>query len=501
MFNLLNQTLNKEKKNIAISGSGFAGLASAAILASKGYNVDLYEKNSSLGGRARKFESDGFMFDMGPSWYWMPEVFEGFFQLFGKKSSDFYELLRLDPSYRVFWPDQEYWDIPASMEELVQLFESQEKGAGPKLLAFLNEAERKYRAGMQKFVWKPSLSPLEFVRLEILKESFRLDLFKSVSAHIRKYFSNPRLIELLEFPVLFLGARPADTPALYTLMNFADMKLGTFYPMGGMHKIVEAFEQIAREQGVNFHLNSEIQAVRIEGKTLTTVTVNQEEIPFDGMVCASDYQHFDQNILPANHRSYTGEYWEKRIMAPSCLLFYLGVDKKIPELRHHNLFFDRDFNQHAEEIYTTHKWPEEPLFYVCCPSVTDPGVAPIGHENLFILIPVSTNISDTPEHHEIYFEKVMDRLEKRTGTEIRNHIVFKRSYAHSDFIQDYHAYRGNAYGLANTLRQTAFLKPKMHHKGIKNLVFSGQLTVPGPGMPPSIISGQLAATLINNYLN
>jgi phytoene desaturase len=488
--------LNKNKKDIAVIGSGFAGLSAAALLAQMGHEVTLYEKNSTIGGRARVFEAEGFVFDMGPSWYWMPEVFEEYFARFGKSHKDFYDLIRLDPSYRVFWKDNTHWDIPATKKELIDLFEETEKGAGKKLEEFLKEASVKYEAGMKKFVWKPSLSILEFADMQLLRETLRLDLFKSVSAHIRKYFSHPKLIELLEFPVLFLGAKPSDTPALYTLMNFADMELGTWYPMNGMHEIIKAFEKIALDQGVKIETNAAIEGVKLSGKIITHVSVNGSDIQADEVVCAADYHHFEQQILPKNYRQYTEKYWDKRVMAPSCLLFYLGIDKKLNNIQHHNLFFDRDFQQHAEEIYATHVWPEDPLFYVCCPSKTDPSVAPEGKENIFILIPVSTYIEDEESLREKYLFKVLTRMESITGQSIREHIIYKKSYAHRDFREDYNAFRGNAYGLANTLKQTAFLKPRMKNPKIENLIYTGQLTVPGPGMPPSIISGQLAAGII-----
>lgn len=488
--------MNKNKKDIAVIGSGFAGLSAAALLAQMGYEVTLYEKNSTIGGRARVFEAEGFVFDMGPSWYWMPEVFEEYFARFGKSHKDFYDLIRLDPSYRVFWKDNTHWDIPATKKELIDLFEETEKGAGKKLEEFLKEASVKYEAGMKKFVWKPSLSILEFADMQLLRETLRLDLFKSVSAHIRKYFSHPKLIELLEFPVLFLGAKPSDTPALYTLMNFADMELGTWYPMNGMHEIIKAFEKIALDQGVKIETNATIEGVKLSGKIITHVSVNGSDIQADEVVCAADYHHFEQQILPKNYRQYTEKYWDKRVMAPSCLLFYLGIDKKLNNIQHHNLFFDRDFQQHAEEIYATHVWPEDPLFYVCCPSKTDPSVAPKGKENIFILIPVSTYIEDEESLREKYLFKVLTRMESITGQSIREHIIYKKSYAHRDFREDYNAFRGNAYGLANTLKQTAFLKPRMKNPKIENLIYTGQLTVPGPGMPPSIISGQLAAGII-----
>lgn len=479
-------------KKISIIGSGFAGISAAAYLAKAGNDVHVFEKNDQLGGRARQFSSDGFTFDMGPSWYWMPDVFEKFFNDFGHKVSDFYDLKRLSPSYRVFYPGDEIIDIPSSLDELYALFEHIEPGSTPHLKRFLNEAEFKYDIGISEMVQKPGRSITEFMDLELAKNALKLDVFKPFSKYIRKYFKDPRLLQLLEFPVLFLGAMPKDIPALYSLMNYADMALGTWYPMGGMHNIVEAMVNTAREQGVTFHTNTTVSEIKTLNKSASAIVINGEEIESDVVVGASDYQHTEQ-LLNKEHRNYDNNYWDKRVMAPSCLLYYVGVNKRLKNLLHHNLFFDEDFAPHAEEIYARPQWPTKPLFYVSCPSLTDPSVAPEGHENLFLLIPVAPGIKETPEIQNKYFDMIVNRLEQRTGQTIKDSIVYKRSYAYSDFVKDYNSFKGNAYGLANTLKQTAILKPKLKSKKLNNLYFTGQLTVPGPGVPPAIISGEVVA--------
>lgn len=489
-------------KKISVIGSGFAGLSAACYLSKNGYDVTVFEKNSQAGGRARTINEAGFLFDMGPSWYWMPDVFEDFFNDFGKTTSDFYELKRLDPSYKIFWGKNDVWNIPSDYSELCALFESVEKGSSEKLNRFLKEAEFKYNNGMKDLVNKPSLSATEFMKWGIIKNTFRIDLFKSFSKHVRNYFTNPKLIQLLEFPVLFLGALPQNTPALYSLMNYADIKLGTWYPMGGMHKIIEAMTKIAVSNGVKINLNSNVTKIIMNGSANSKgIQVNDRLEESSAIVAAADYQYVDQTLVPDKFKTYTSEYWNKRTLAPSCLIYYVGVNKKIKNLEHHNLFFDKDFKKHSDEIYTTLKWPTAPLFYVSCPSKTDPSVAPENNENLFILIPVSTGLNDTPEIRQTYFEMVLGRLEELTGETIKPHIVFKRSYAHSDFISDYNSFKGNAYGLANTLMQTAFLKPKAKSTKIHNLFYAGQLTVPGPGVPPSIISGKIASELLTNKIN
>ncbi len=434
------------------------------------------------------------MFDMGPSWYWMPDVFEQFFARFGKKTSDYYDLVRLDPSYSVIFGKGTQMDLPASMEGLYALFEQYEVGSSANLRKFLAEAQYKYEVGMTDFVHKPSHSILEFADIRILMSLFRLQMFQSISSHIRKLFKNEHLIQLLEFPVLFLGATPQKTPALYSLMNYADMSLGTWYPMGGMHKIVEGMVSLANELGVDIRLDEEVQHIYVPNGHATKVMTTRGEYQADVVVAGADYHHVEQNLLQQPLRNYSAGYWDKRVMAPSSLLFYLGVNKRIKNLRHHNLFFDADFQRHAEEIYETPRWPSEPLFYVCAPSVTDPSVAPEGCENLFILIPLAPGLEgDDDATREQYYHIVMNRLEQHVGEDIRSYVTYRRTYAHRDFQRDYHAFKGNAYGLANTLLQTAFLKPKLKSKKVANLYYTGQLTTPGPGVPPSLISGQVVA--------
>jgi len=480
-------------QKVIVIGAGFAGLSAATSLADAGFEVHVLEKNDHAGGRARIFESDGFMFDMGPSWYWMPDVFERYFATFGKKPSDYYDLVRLDPSYKVIFPENETWNIPANLDDFKSLLENIEPGASKKLDHFLQEAKYKYDVGVHDIVYKPSLSALEFADARIAKGMLKLHLFKAFSKYIRKFFKDERILKLMEFPVLFLGAKPENTPALYSIMNYADIKLGTWYPMGGMHMIIKGMQKLAQEKGVTFHFNSAVTKIKNSGSVVTGVETNEGDILADYIVAGADYHHVEQILLQPELRKYDEKYWQNRVMAPSSLLFYLGIDKKIPNLEHHNLFFDEDFRPHAEAIYDTATWAEKPLFYVCCPSKTDASVAPEGKENLFVLIPAAPGISDPEAIREKYYHIIMDRLEKYCGTSIRQHVIFKRSYAQSNFIEDYNSFKGNAYGLANTLMQTAFLKPKMRSSKITNLVYTGQLTTPGPGVPPSLISGQVAA--------
>jgi len=480
-------------KTVLVIGSGFAGLSAATALAAKGFQVKIVEKNTDIGGRARKFSASGFTFDMGPSWYWMPDVFENYFAKFGKKVSDYYELERLDPSYRVVYSKEEQVDIPAKMNELEALFEQYEPGAGTQLKKFLEQAAYKYEVGINNLVYKPGRSLTEFASPKLLYDVVRMDVFQSMAKHVRKFFKNEKLVQLMEFPVLFLGALPENTPALYSLMNYADMALGTWYPKGGMHKIVEGMAKLAEEMGVEILTDHEVKSINSTNGSINSITTSQGDLKADVIVAGADYHHVETQLLPVKYRNYSDDYWDKRVMAPSSLIYYLGVDKKLDNLLHHNLFFDTDFKPHAHTIYTDPSWPEDPLFYVSVTSKTDPNAAPEGCENVFILIPVAPDLDDTDEIRERYYQQVMDRLERLSGQSIREHVVYKRSFAHRDFKNDYNSFKGNAYGLANTLKQTAILKPSLKNKKLKNLYYTGQLTVPGPGVPPSLISGQVVA--------
>ncbi|MBC7888514.1 MAG: phytoene desaturase [Ferruginibacter sp.] len=500
-------------KKVVIIGSGFAGLSAASFMAKAGWDVSVLEKHDTSGGRARQLVEQGFTFDMGPSWYWMPAVFERFFNCFGKNVADYYGLSRLDPSYRIYWPD-DAMDIPADYDELKSLFEKTEPGSGVMLDKFIQEAAYKYEVGINKLVHKPGQSLLEFADWELVMGVFKLDVFNSMKSHVGKHFKNSKLRELLEFPVLFLGALPQHTPALYSLMNYADIKLGTWYPQGGMYKIVEAMTNLAKELGVKFYFNHDVTEIKIDKGLATKVitrpnkpvpvndanSFNQDQLSTtrsfdaDAVIGGADYHFIESKLLPPEYRSYTEKYWDKRIMAPSCLLYYVGLKKKLSNLLHHTLFFDVSFDIHGKEIYTSPRWPSSPLFYVCASSVTDTTVAPEGCENLFFLIPVASGLEgDTEELRDKYFEMILARFENKIAQSVKDFIIYKKSYSVSNFKSDFNSFKGNAYGLANTLLQTAILKPGLRSKKIANLFYTGQLTVPGPGVPPSLISGEVVA--------
>lgn len=479
-----------------IIGSGISGLAAAAVLAQRGVKVTILEQNPTVGGRARTWEQEGFIFDMGPSFYWMPDVFERFFARFGSSAAHHYQLKQLSPSYSVIFGMDDRWDMPAGREAVSALFEKEEPGSGKKLTAFLDEAAVKYRLGMQEIVYKPSLSWSEYMDPQIMIGLLRTSVLSSLRSHVRKNFKSARIRQVMEFPVLFLGATPQDTPALYSLMNHADIDLGTWYPLGGMGKVMDAMQRIAEEQGAVIRTSEPVKRIIVKDGKAVGVETDSGTHTADTVLATADYHHVEKDLLPPEHRSYSEKYWEGRTMAPSTLLFYIGLDTRIPNMEHHTLFFDEDLDRHGADIYEHKRWPEKPLFYVSCTSKTDTSVAPLGCENLVILIPIASGSVDDEPTREHYFHLIADRMQRHFGTDIRQHIKVKRSYCVKDLEMDYNAYRGNAYGLASTLMQTGPLRPRVKSQKVRDLYYAGQLSVPGPGLPPALISGQIAADLI-----
>ena len=480
------------KTTIGIIGSGFSSLSAACYLAKQGFDVEIFEKNSTTGGRARQLIKQGFTFDIGPSWYWMPDIFEKFFNDFGKKVSDYYELDKLSPAYKIFFHDEQI-TIGDTMDKICEEFERIETGSSKPLRKFIKRAQDHYDIAINKVVLRPGLSPLELVTPETVT---RVDqFFKTISSEVRKNFKNPKLISTLEFPVLFLGAKPNNTPSFYSFMNFADFGLGTWHPKGGMYEIIKAMTSLATELGVKINTNSNVEKIIVKNKKASGIVVNNKELLFDIVLSGADYHH-TETLLDKVHRQYSEKYWSNKTFAPSSLLFYVGFDKKLSNIEHHNLFFDTDFEQHAVDIYDTPKWPDNPLFYANFPSVTDTSMAPEGCETGFFLIPIAPGLEDTEALRNQYFDIIINRFEHLTNQKVKNNIIFRDAFCVNDFIEQYNSYKGNAYGMANTLLQTAFLRPKLISKKVEHLFFTGQLTVPGPGVPPSLISGKLVSELI-----
>ena len=483
-------------KKIIIIGSGFSSLASSCYLAKQGYEVEIFEKNDTIGGRARQYKKEGFTFDIGPTWYWMPDVFERFFADFNKQPSDYYQLLKLSPAYKVFFGKEDEITIGDTLEKIYSEFDRIEPGSSKKLKKFIDQAKENYDIAIKDLVYRPGESPLELVTVETAKKLGQF--FSTIAREVRKEFKNKKLVQVLEFPVLFLGAKPSDTPAFYNFMNFADFGLGTWHPQGGMYQVILGIQRLAESLGVKLNTQQNVEKILVENNKACGIIANGKKHDADIVLSGADYHH-SETLLDQKYRQYSEKFWEKKTFAPSSLLFYVGFDKKLENVEHHTLFFDVDFEKHAHAIYDVNEWPEDPLFYASFPSKTDKNSAPVGKEAGIFLIPLAPGIKDEQALRQCYFDKIIDRFEKITQQNIKKNIIFKKSFCVNDFIEEYNSYKGNAYGLANTLLQTAFLRPKLKSKKVKGLYFTGQLTVPGPGVPPALISGKLVSDLIKKY--
>lgn len=483
--------------NVIILGAGFSGLSAACYLAREGHRVTVLEKNPTIGGRARQFEREGFRFDMGPTFYWMPDVFEKFFADFGSSPSDFYDIERLDPGYEIYFGNGSSIRQPASLDNLIDTFESIEPGSGAFLKSFLRKAGYNYRVAMDRVVYKPGRSPMELVMPQTAARAPQF--LSSLSTVVRKGVKDPRLRQMLEFPVLFLGAKADDIPSFYRFMNYADMALGSWHVRGGMIRVAEGMRSLACSLGVEIRTSCEVDRIAVRGHAVTGVMSKGTLFPADTVVSSADYQH-TESLLESEFRNYSRKYWESRVMAPSAVLFYIGFGKRLENVSHHTLFFDAGFEEHARMIYDKPSWPERPLFYASFPTISDPSLGPAGKETAIVLIPSASGLTENPTIKERYFRQVIERMEEMSGQRLADDVEFYESYAMSDFRRDYNAFKGNAYGLANTLMQTAFLKPKMYNRTLPNLFYTGQLTVPGPGVPTALISGKIAAGSAAAYL-
>ena len=482
------------KKQTIIIGSGFSALAASSYLAKSGHQVTVLEKNAQIGGRARQLKRDGFTFDIGPTWYWMPDVFERFFADFGKLPSDYYSLEKLSPAYSVYFGQNDRITIGDTLDKICEAFEAEEPGSSVVLRKFIDKAKKNYDIAIKDLVYRPGLSPIELVTPQTAVRVGQF--FSTIQKDVRRAFKNERLALILEFPVLFLGAKASKTPGFYSFMNYADFGIGTFHPKKGMYEVVKGMASLAEELGVTIQTGMNVEEILVENGKAIGVMANGQKHLADVILSGADYHH-SETLLPERFRQYSESYWEKKTFAPSSLLFYIGFDKKLKNVDHHTLFFDVDFEKHAATIYDDAEWPEEPLFYASFPSITDDNAAPQGQEAGIFLIPIAPGIEDTPEIRAVFLDKILTRFESLTQQNVKNSIIFTESFCVNDFVKDYNSYKGNAYGMANTLLQTAFLRPKLQSKKVKSLFFTGQLSVPGPGVPPSLISGKLVADLIN----
>lgn len=479
-------------KKVLIIGAGIGGMSSAALFAKDGYDVTVVEKNNTFGGRGITYSNKEFMFDMGPSWYLMPEVFERFFGKFGKKSSDFFKLIKLEPYYRVFFEDDGKIDVPSNLKEIYSLFDTFEENGGEKLKKYLEKAKYKYDIAMDKFLYKEYNSIIDFFNPQILIEGTKLHLFSSIDSYAKKYFSSEKARKILEYSMVFLGGSPSNTPALYSIMSHVDLNLGVWYPYGGIWKLMEAIYLLGKENGVKYIFDNEVTEIIVSNGKATGVKTKNGKISADIVIADADYPHVEMDLLDEKNRTYNEKYWEKKVIAPSSLLIYLGLKGRINGLKHHNLFLAKNWNEHFDSIFKNHNsWPDNPSYYVGCPSKTDDTVAPNGCENIFVLVPVAAGLKDDDKIREEYFNKTISHMEKTLGENIFDKIIEKRIFSHRDFSLYYNAYKGTALGMAHTLFQTAVFRPKHKSKKVSNLYYVGHFTHPGVGMPMAMISAEI----------
>jgi phytoene desaturase len=477
---------------IIIIGAGFGGLSAACYLAKAGHSVTVYEKNSHAGGRGMVMRTRGFTFDLGPSWYMMPDVFEEFFSDFGKSVSNVLDLRRLDPSYKIFTQDNSYTVTGAP--SVYDLFERLEPGSSVGLQRLLAKTEHEYQVVREHVLNKP-LTTLFDVDYTVLKTFMRAELLGSYHSRIKRYISHPELQKIVEFMVVFMGGSPRNIPAFYTLLSHVDFNLGIHYPMGGMGTLVEQMRAVAESLGVEFVFNAPVERICTSDKKVNGVEINGKKVSADVVVGNADRHHIETALLGRNAKR-----WERTVLSPSGLLVYLGVSKKLKGLEHHNLFFDSDWDRHFEDVFEKGIWSNEPMFYVSAPSVTDDAVAPKGSENLFILAPMASGDQPNDQVVARSADALITRIEQHIGQSFASDIVVKDVRAHDYFKDTFNAYRGNAFGLAHTMRQSAFLRPPLKDRQLTNMYYVGQYTNPGTGVPIVVLSGKVVAGLVGQAI-
>jgi phytoene desaturase len=481
-------------KRVVIIGGGIGGLGTAGLFAKKGYDVTLLEKNANLGGRANIFEAEGFKFDMGPSWYLAPDLFEHFFNLMGERVGDHLDLARLTPSYRIFFRGGDKLDIHSDIETDARTFDAIEPGAGENLKAYLRQSEYQYGVATQHFMYKNYDTVFDFFNRRVMTEGQKLSVFSKMHTFVSRFFQSQKLRQVMEYTMVFLGTSPYDAPALYNLMSHMDFNQGVFYPQGGFYELIKALATVAEKNGAELLTEAAVEKIDIDGSgKVTGVSLKGgEKVSADIVISNADLWFTETQLLEKSRQTYPQKYWDKRVMAPSAFIMYLGVKKKLPGLAHHNLLFSEDWRKNFDDIYKDPCLPAEPSLYVCAPSVTDRGVAPEGKENLFVLVPIASDMPIADDEKERYAGKVIALLEQEMGlAELREMIEYKRLYTVADFAGDYNSYKGSALGLAHTIWQTAIFRPKNYSKKVNNLYYVGAGTNPGIGTQICLISAEL----------
>jgi phytoene desaturase len=486
-----------KQEKIVIIGAGIGGLGTACLLAKQGYEVVLIEKNEKLGGRANIFKEKDFIFDMGPSWYLMPDVFEHFFSLLGENIEDHLNLIKLSPSYRVFFPGDKDFpmiDIYSDLSKDLETFEKLEKGSAEKMKKYLKQSGEQYNLAKRQFMYRNYNSVFDFLQKDFMKEGLKMNPFQTMENYLNKWFKDDRLKKILEYTLVFLGSAPNKTPALYNMMNFIDFDMGVYYPEGGIYKIIEALEHIARKHGVKIHTNTPVEEIVVENKKAIGVRLEDGSIIESNYVISNADMHFTETKLlkEAKYRTFPQKYWDKAVMGPSAFILYLGLNGKVDTLTHHNLRFSVNWKENFKEVFDNPKFPEDPSYYVCCPTKTDKTIAPDGKDLLFVLVPVASGLEFTDEQRTEYRNKIIAMMKEDLNIpNLEEMIEYESMYAHQEFTKDYNAFQGTALGLSHTLKQT-LLRPTNKSKKISNLLYVGAGTNPGIGMPICLISSELA---------
>ena len=481
-------------KRLVVIGAGIGGLGTAGLFAKKGYDVTVLEKNENFGGRANIFESGGFRFDMGPSWYLAPDLFKHYFELLGEKVEDHLDLKRLDPSYRIFFRNDAHpLDIHSDLATDTRTFEAIEPGSGDKLRVYLKQSEYQYGVATEHFMYKNYDTVFDFLNRRVMTEGQKLSVFSKMHSFVSRFFKSRKLQQVMEYTMVFLGTSPYDAPALYNLMSHMDFNQGVFYPMGGFYELIKALCSIAEKNGAKLRNRAEVDEIIVENGATTGVRLTDGEIvPADIVISNADMWFTETRLLDEPWRMHPQKYWDKRVMAPSAFIMYLGTSEKLPGIAHHNLLFSEDWRKNFDDIYKHPSMPDEPSLYVCAPSVTDPSVAPPGKENLFVLVPIASDLKMSDAEKDAYADKVLSLMETEMRLPgLREKIEYRRIYTVENFAADYNSFKGSALGLAHTIWQTAIFRPKNRSTKVKNLYYVGAGTNPGIGTQICLISAEL----------
>ncbi|CAI48193.1 phytoene dehydrogenase (phytoene desaturase) [Natronomonas pharaonis DSM 2160] len=482
-------------QSATVVGGGFGGLAAACHLAADGAEVRLLEQHDRLGGVAGRIETDGFRIDTGPSWYLMPGAFERFFGHFDREPSAFYDLERLDPHYRVFWKDGDRVDVPDDPEAVAELFERYEPGAGNAFRAYLDSAEHAYEVGVDEFVYEDRSRVRDCLDPRLLRAVRGLTLLSSMDEYVADYFENPKLRQLVQYTLVFLGGAPHNTPAIYTLMSHVDFNLGVYHPTGGIASVVDGVAELARDLGVDIETGTPVSGLDPADNAIT-VSTDAGTHRADTVVANAAPAHVDRDLLPDGVAEYGDDYWSDRTYAPSAFMLYLGVEGDVEPLYHHTLVLPTDWDDHFRQIFETPAWPDDPAYYINVPSSTDPTMAPDGHEAVVVLVPIAPGLDDGPAVRETFREQVLNDIATHTGVDLRDRIVLERTACVSEFGQRFGAPQGTALGLAHTLSQTGPLRPSIRSSVSDSLFYAGSYTSPGIGVPMCLTSGEHAAAAV-----